>query len=57
MRRGGEAARMYVRKVEEQEGLPGWRRAQERCGMEGWAGSVMGDIEARVEGRGEWLLG
>ncbi len=46
-----------MRKVEEQEALRGWRRAQERYGMEGWAGSVMGAIEAREEGRGEGLLG
>lgn len=40
-----------------QKGEVGWRRAQEREVMEGWAGEVIGAMGLRVDGRGEGLLG
>ena len=55
--RGGKAVRMYVKKVLEQEGLEGWRRAQERWGIDGWAGEAMGEMRVREGGRGKGLLG
>lgn len=40
-----------------QEGEEGWRRAQERAVMEGWAEEVMGEMEFRVWGRVVRALG
>ena len=43
-------------KVVRQEGVEGWRVAQERKVWEGWAGEVMGDSWVRVWGR-VWVVG
>ena len=37
--------------------MEGWRVAQERKGMEGWAGDVMGAMAERGEGVEGWRMG
>lgn len=49
--RVGKTVRMWVRKVRVQEGSCGWRRAQDREVMDGWAAEVMGAMAVRAAGR------
>lgn len=49
--RGGKTRIQYVRYVLRQEGSEGWRVAQVRDVISGWAGEVIGDIAESVAGR------
>ena len=55
--RGGKERSQKVRKVREQEGSEGWRVAQEREAMRGWAPEVMGAMAVREDGRMSSLVG
>jgi hypothetical protein len=54
---GGKERSQKVRKVRVQEGSEGWRVAQEREVMSGWAPEVMGAIAVREAGRVSSLSG
>ena len=47
----GKTRIQYVRYVRRQEVSEGWRVAQVREWIRGWAGAVIGEMEARVLGR------
>ncbi len=49
--RAGKTVRVWVRNVRVQDGSCGWRRAQEREVMDGWAAEVMGAMAVRAGGR------
>lgn len=48
----GKAERWWIRDTRAQEGLAGWRRAQERALCIGFAGEVIGDISLSEVGVG-----
>lgn len=48
--RRGMERRFWWREAVRQEGDLGWRRAQDREAMDGWAGEVMADMDWRESG-------
>ena len=54
---GGKERSQKVRKVREQDGSEGWRVAQERDVISGWAPEVTGEMAERAAGRMSSLAG
>ena len=57
LKRAGKAVRWKWRFVRRQEGVCGWRRAQERCVIKGCAGEVMGVMVGRKGVEEGWRMG